>query len=377
MSKRFQPRNILTISDVHLGHPLVSMTHILQNLERFFDGFASANTFPDLKVIFIAGDLWHQVLPLEHNGLTDFFVFWYKFCSWCQRKQVTLRLMKGTPSHDGTQGDIVETYTVTTFPALDFRYVRDLSIEVLDTLKLSVLYVPDECRPSAEQIYEDTIAVFHQHQLQQVDIGIMHGMFHYQLGTIPTNHKVHTEALYQALVRRFISIGHIHIASRFERIFAQGSFDRISHGEEGDKGAYYFVEVEKDTWEPHFLVNRFAKCFKSITILNSTPDPMEKVEQLLLTLPDDSHVRIIAEEGHDILRSVDFFAKKYPLLHFKRKLLKAKDKEAFTAAMPAYVAIVLTKETLTQAILEDIQSRQPLDSRDYHALKDELNHLHS
>ena len=82
--------------------------------------------------------------------------------------------------------------------------------------------------------------------IEQVDLAMMHGNFKYQL-PMPSIH-MHTEEDYLSIVRYYICINHIHTASVYGRILAPGSFDRMAHGEEEDKGyRIYSTENNKDT----------------------------------------------------------------------------------------------------------------------------------
>ncbi len=372
----FTKQGILTLSDIHLGHKGTPADFILRNLERFFNDFRLKDNFQDLKAIIIGGDLWDDVVQLSNNAIPGFMVFWYKLCAWCERKKIILRLLKGTPSHDGNQGNTVESFTEITFPNLDFKYIKELSIEKHKDLGLSILYVPDECRPKAEDVYNGVLSELHTNELSQVDIAIMHGMFKYQLGTIPMGSSVHHEELYLPLVKYFISIGHIHTASHYERIFAQGSFDRLAHNEEGNKGAYYHIEVKPGIWESVFLPNTHAKLYKTITIKSNSAEAIALIDKTALSLPDFSHLRIQAEEGHDVFKGFEVFVKKYPCLTLTRKIIDKKKKQAPKETKVHYTPLVLNRETLTEAIFQEISLKHNLSQSDTKQLHQELENLH-
>ena len=128
-----------------------------------------------------------------------------------------------------------------------------------------MLYVPDKCRPTAEAVARDVQALFDEQGVEQVDIGMMHGMFKYQLGTIPMNNQVHEERFYLDKVKNFISIGHVHTYSTYERIVAQGSFDRLTHGQEEPKGAVLFTRVDGE-WSYRFVENTKAKKYVDLEV---------------------------------------------------------------------------------------------------------------
>jgi hypothetical protein len=371
------PRNILTISDIHLGHKGTPSNFILRNLKAFFNDFRTVDNFDDLKMILIAGDLWHEAITFGAEHIPDIVTFWHHLCGWCQHKGIKLRLMKGTPYHDGNQGKSLESLTLSSFPKLDFKYVDTLSIEKVADMDLSILYVPDECRPSAVDTYRDVQMLLYDEGLEKVDVACMHGMFTYQLGTIPMNHKVHDERLYLDLVRYFITIGHIHTASVYERIFAQGSFDRIAHNEEGDKGAFYFMETEKNSWEPIFLVNKGAKIYKTVEIKKSTQDALGLVDKIACGLPDFSHLRIVAEEGHEILQGLTTLAKKYPALFITRKKVSPKKEAKKSLISKSYTPLSLNRGTLTEAVMGEVHVKHELSPDESKQLFNLLENLHT
>lgn len=370
-------KDILTISDVHLGNRSTDAGFILKNLQTFFNDFRLVDNFQDLGCIFIAGDLWDDTLQLSSDCLPEFFRFWFKFCHWCRKKDITLRVLEGTPRHDRLQGKTIEAYTGIICPELDFRYVKELSIEKHEGLGVSILYVPDECRHTADMTYADTLKILHESGLSQVDICVMHGVFRYQLGNIPLNAKVHNEELWLPLVRKFITIGHIHTSSIYERIFAQGSFDRIAHGEEGEKGAFYFKKMEDGTYLPIFLVNKKAKKYISLTLESEDMDTcLGLIENQVKQLPDYSFLRIIAAKGHPVFQGFETIIKKYPLITFSKKILKEKDKEVSRESTEVtYKPVVLNEKTLIPALLESVFQKHILSHEDQEYLKTLLGRI--
>lgn len=368
-------RDILSISDVHLGNKNTSADFIMENLTKFFNGFSIKNNFDDLKVVFIAGDLWDDALQFSSEYLPGFFNFWYGFTDWCTRKEIVLRVLEGTPKHDRRQGRTLEAYTRVVAPKLNFRYVTDLSIEYIPEIDSQVLYVPDECRRTAEVCYQDTLTLLQEHQLSTVDIAVMHGMFKFQLGSIPMEAKVHDEELYLNLITQFAVIGHIHTRSQYERIFAQGSFDRIAHGEEQPKGAWYFTAGKGKSWTPIFLENKTAKKYVTVEVSGSLEKSLAKIEKQISDLPKGSYVRISAKPGHDVFQAFDELRLNYPWFQFSKKTLK-EETEVSAPETFNYSPISLNRETLTEAIFNEVSLRHtlsPASSKRLYAILEETH----
>ena len=64
-----------------------------------------------------------------------------------------------------------------------------------------------------------------------------------------------------------IFIGHVHKSSQYGRIIAQGSFDRLSHGEEDPKGHMRATRKTDGTHDIVFIENKKAKKYITISCL--------------------------------------------------------------------------------------------------------------
>ena len=93
--------------------------------------------------------------------------------------------------------------------------------------------------------------------LTKVDYAVMHGQFDYQLPKHITGMPRHDSQKYLDIVKHYIFIGHIHTHSVYDRIIAQGSFDRLTHGQEEPKG--YVVSIVDDEEKISSLRNTYAR----------------------------------------------------------------------------------------------------------------------
>lgn len=369
-------RHFLTLSDIHLGHVNTSTEHIVKSLEMFLGLYDDALKFPKLKVVFITGDLWDKSVQLGADFIPGFLYFWYRFCRWAYRHKLKVRLLKGTPRHDGNQGASVEHITKNAFPDLDFKYFSELCIDHEDELDLDILYVPDECRSSAEVVHRDVQELLAEKHLSQVDLAMMHGMFKFQLGSIPLNHKVHNEHDYLSKVKGAIAIGHIHKAAQYERIYAPGSFDRLAHGEEEPKGAYLFEEVEPGHWLPVFLENKHAKIYRSVELVDDLEVCYKLIDEVYRASPSWSNIRLIAPPMHPLLSNVDGVIKRYPEAKITLKIHQSKKEKEIVEVRAEHHALILNKATLNDLILGEIQAVTELDPDDQARLSSLLDKLH-
>ena len=226
----------LTLSDVHLGHKRTSTEEILKNLYIFFKDF-TGEVYSDLDFIFIAGDLFDGLLDYSGNDreIHSIKLWLNSIMRFCHKYSIALRILEGTPSHDWKQSFMAVTiYEIIDLP-FDFKYVNSLYIE--QHSKATILYIPDEWTSSTDTTYKQVKELMNNIHIDSVDIAIMHGAFEYQLRQAPAKVQKHNEHLYESIVKYAINIGHIHTHSVHGKIIAQGSFDRLAHGEEEKKGA--------------------------------------------------------------------------------------------------------------------------------------------
>src|SRR5690606_28572868 len=112
------------------------------------------------------------------------------------------------------------------------------------------------------------------------------------------------------VVKRLISIGHVHDKSRYDRIIAQGSFDRLGHGYESPKG-HYVIESIGDTDTATFVENKDAKIYMTIDCRGLTlEEAMAKIDTYS-HYPVDSYMRIRADSGDAILSALSTIKQKY------------------------------------------------------------------
>lgn len=369
-------RRYVVISDVHLGCRTTPAEFILNNLQVFFGDFRATSQFADVDAIFIAGDLWDDTLELASPVWLRFILWFNEFMRWCARQNIAVRILEGTPRHDRRQSAAVEQLVEALQIDVDFKYIPSLSIEMFERLGLSVLYVPDECRPTAEAIRRDAEALLNEHRLEKVDTAIMHGMFKFQLGTIPMNPKVHEEQWWLEHVRYYLNIGHVHSMRTYERILGQGSFDRLAHGEEAPKGGMLIEEVAPGEWIHFFVENKGAKIYKTVDITGDTEVALKLIDREIRELPQGSYVRIRGHQSHPLFKGFDTLRTKYPLFTFSKKTLEEEDKvtECLEETTVDYVPIVLNRETITEAVFSEVSTRYELapdqEKRLFHLLEE-------
>lgn len=341
------------VSDIHLGHKRNSTAEIVKNLRRAFPDNSETG---QLDIIFLAGDVFDSLLSLPDEDIFEIDAWVCHFLRVAKKWDIKVRVLEGTPGHDWKQSERFVIINEVVGIEADLKYVKDLSIEYIEQYGATVLYVPDEWQPTTEKTLSQVKELLLAKGLTQVDYAIMHGQFEYQLPPHVPGPK-HSSKEYLALVRELIFIGHVHIHTRLERIVAQGSFDRLAHGEEGPKGHVRALVHAPGEHTVTFVENASAKRFVTIDCSGlDTEATIALVDQYARDIPDDSYVRLRGELGQPIFDNMELLIRRYPLYTWSKQVLDPNQdpEEIKVESENLYVPITLTKENLGEILVERV-----------------------
>lgn len=335
--------------DIHLGHPVCPTPHIVKNLRG---AWRESADLEKVDILLYNGDVFDRLLPYSNEFLFEIESWAMHTLRLCKKYGIALRILAGTPRHDNHQSTVFERLNETAEIGADLKYVKTLSIEYIERYGITVLYVPDEINHETHTTLSQVHELLKAKGLNQVDYAFMHGAFDYQLPEIASDHKHDTQA-YLAIVRKAIIISHIHKFSRFERIVAPGSFDRLCHGEEEPKG-HVRLTVRGDDVDVQFVENVNAMKFITVDCTGlEMEDLLEKVDKVAFGLPPASRVRIKAEADHPIFTSMENLIRRHPLVDWdKKKIVSEEDQKVFVIdEEDVYRPIALTKENLGELLM--------------------------
>lgn len=153
--------------DVHLGHHNTLTSHVLKALYKAFPDNAETG---DLDMIIIAGDLYDRLVMHSEVVLIDQIRRWFFwFLSMCKRRDIVVRILEGTPSHDWKQSaNVISENEIATIGA-DVKWVDTLSIEYIERFGINILYVPDEWRVETDDVWKDVVQALTEKGLEKVD----------------------------------------------------------------------------------------------------------------------------------------------------------------------------------------------------------------
>lgn len=313
----------LVLSDIHLGHNINKTEYIIANLQSYFN--TNYKEFSKLDMICLAGDVFDKLLVssgidflLATEWLTELIIF-------CKQHNIVLRILEGTPSHDRAQSKVITSIINKLGIELDYKYIDTLYIEHHDILGINILYIPDEYKHKAEDTYKEVKELLLERKIKQVDIAFIHGQFHYQLPMVKLDSS-HNMEDYLNIVKYYISVGHIHTPSVYERIIAQGSFDRLAHNEEEEKGGVVITISNNGEMSFKFVYNKNAMIFKTYHFENETLEEITSIlDKDIKGMKDKSNIRIISNSEDFISKTIQEIRNRYPTVNIK--IEKAKQKE--------------------------------------------------
>lgn len=299
---------IASISDIHLGHHNTTTMEILANLRR---AFPDNEITGELDLIFIVGDVFDRLLQLPDNNALEIKFWINQFLRMCARRDIVVRVLEGTPSHDWGQSRLFTATNEVGEINADLKYIDRLDIDYIERFGITVLCIPDEWLPETDDIWKEVQRTLKQHGLKQVDFALMHGCFKYQL---PAHVQVprHEEERYLSIVRHYILIGHHHKHSMHERIIAQGSFDRLSHNEEEPKGHVRLTLRATGDDDIVFVENKHAKVYHTIDCRGLDIEAAFNKVKADLDHPEGSFLRIRANREDPIMSAIDVLRGRYP-----------------------------------------------------------------
>lgn len=350
---------ILSMSDLHLGHAHTRAPFMINNLNQVIkDG----PEFAKLDLLIIAGDIFDRMLNLPEDDVAP-IKQWVKGVLYlCDKHNVVLRIIEGTPRHDRRQSQIFQQILDFCGYKVDFRYVDVLEIERHEGLGLDILYIPDEWRHDCKDSEQEFKDLLKKMGLEKVDIAIMHGMFEYQLPEIARKRNegsFFNSENFLKLVRHYIFIGHNHHFSQLDRIVAHGSFDRTGHGYESPKGCVRATLIGDDERYLKFVENKGAKIYKSIEVSGMEEDEVNTLVKQLAHYPEGSHFKFLGDPKDFALRMLRSIRKDLRTMHLDSDV--SKKNAVVDQGLPksgGYIPMQFSRSNITGLILKRMAMKE-------------------
>lgn len=358
--------NYIVFSDVHFGHRRTPTVFIIDNLKTTLEPLLN----DDLDIVFIAGDLYDRLLDnsMPENIHVKLWIHW--LLKRCARFNIKLRVLEGTPSHDRKQSTYIDVVKSISSIELDYQYINALSIEHDDDLGIDILYIPDEWHEDPNETLKQVKTLLKEKGLITVDLVIMHGQFAYQIPNAPASIPKHNEASYLDITKHYIHPGHVHKHSVFERIVAQGSFDRLAHGEEEPKGLIWASISSSGQHHWHFIENKNAFIYRTITVRARTiEDILSYLDKHILRYPAGSYIRIKAIKDHLVFSHFEDIKNRYIVYRLSKHGVEEDTPYLIIDSQAddlTHQCFSISSENIEQLMTESISSKTPLPYTDRH-----------
>lgn len=310
---------IIEFSDIHFGNKRTPTEKTIASLNRLLPSNGFLET---VDAMFIPGDVFDRLLTVPEDNVYLVRQWIARLLRLCEKHDIVLRVLEGTPSHDWKQSRQFFEIKDLIGANVDFHYAETLSIEYVEKLGISILYVPDEWNHDNEITLSQVKALMAEQGYEKVDFTLIHGTFTHQMPE-HINAPKHDPEEYLALTRYNIFVGHIHKHSLNDRIISAGSSDRLTHNEEEPKGIVDVTVYQDTTFECKFIENETAMLYKSYVCTNmEIDDAFIYLDKRLVTLPEGSYVSIIAAKNDPIFVSLETLRRRWPYLHISSKVDK-------------------------------------------------------
>jgi hypothetical protein len=252
----------VTIQDLHFGH---KRSEEMYNELRQFKDFLNNN---EVHILNINGDYFDRKLVGTEPSTFYALTFFSELVEICERKNIKLRVLLGTRSHDLNQVSTMFQHYLSR-PTLDFKYIPTIQEE--EILGLKVLYIPEEYPENGEEYYKP---------FKTNHYNIIHGhgtwdFVSFTSGDYEENSKVgiHSAPVFvyeewkRAIHNGFAIFGHIHKRQQFKNVYYSGSYTAWGYGDRSKKGfTYYEVDTETKKWKFEYKDNIECPRFDTVSV---------------------------------------------------------------------------------------------------------------
>lgn len=352
---------LTTISDIHWGGRTNDTVLILNNGERMLikDGLIAKS-----DILFFAGDEFDRKLEFDHENVGDIELWIAAVLREAKLRGTKVRIVRGTGSHDHDQAERFMTIAQVMEIDVDIKYFNKLDIEYIEDFDCHVLYVPDHWTPTTEETLQQVKDLLKARGLEAVDIAVMHGHMDFQVPKEIKTIPMHDSAEYERLVRHFITIGHVHTHSRQGKIFAQGSFDRLKHGEEEPKGLGY-CEIIDNKMTAWFIENKGACIYKTVDCEGlELDDALKHIKSRVKNLPPGSRVRVVAESKHPLFSNMSELSIMFPLFVWSKKGKEEDDEfvhketgQLLDDGSPEWVPVQIERSNIVDLVMNRLKAK--------------------
>lgn len=255
---------IVFLTDLHLGHNKVPVSHVYKSLtEHFFPALDK-----DTDMVILGGDFTDRLLTFDGTPGQFALRIIDRLIDAAHKHDFLLRIMQGTFLHDRDQLDTfttrAERYREKDVPLPHVKVVKQLSVEYIKEYGMRVLYLPGDL-PYSDMLIRAEDAISAQGG-KVVDVVVHHGYLDHLVpdGVTMDRTNIHSVHDFRRILDGVLLNGHVHTPSIHQNAINGGSFERLKHGEEEPKGFYVVKLYFSGKQSVEFIENKNAAIFKTI-----------------------------------------------------------------------------------------------------------------
>ena len=321
---------MVCLSDLHFGNPRITADQIYCNLRTYL--------YPELEnthLLFICGDLYDQLQTVNSKAHKYVSKFIKDLLIISANTGMQVRILHGTYSHDREQLDVLNTLQ---FKGSRFKVISKIDVEELKDFRfkdniinaiLRVGYLPDNLpNMTSTEVIAQLKTCMNIYSWSKLDLVIGHGSFEHifkDTDRLPT--CLYSISQFQDILNHNpIIMGHIHSPGKYMNCYYCGSFERMTHGEEEDKGFYVFTKDINNGygWESKFIVNKNTTPFitiepKGVDVAEISADYVKQVREKFPDLSKPGHVRVLHEDRDIRSQLHRLTAATFPTLFYSSK----------------------------------------------------------
>lgn len=288
------------ISDIHVGAMDLN-TLYNEYTELFINRIKKDNK---LDFVIVCGDFFDHKFYLNDNSAKMSYKMLKDLIEVCKDKDIPLRFIYGTESHECNQYDIMNVMKIYD----NVKVIKFVSEEEL-LPDLNILYLPEEHVNNIDEYYNKYLSNYNKY-----DYVFGHGVIREVMTDLSVHidnksddkrkrTKVFTTKELDKICKGEVYFGHYHInIETDDKFFSIGSFSRWKYGEEERKG-FYEIEynVDKEKYSHKHIENTLAKDYKTIRIgyNNEVFTNEDKLKESI-----DGFNNMIKREAYDNIRVI-------------------------------------------------------------------------
>lgn len=260
--------NIVVINDLHFG--IKDTERERQELNMFLD-FLKNNP---VDILELNGDYFDHKLSLGESFALIGMEFFNEILTIAKEKNIKIRMIEGTYSHDRFQPKIFENFIPEKDgeKLIDYKFFETIGTE--DLMGLHILYVPEEYPVNHDEYYK-------QYKNDKFDLIFVHGTWDFiNFGGMIENNRndINTSPVFKydewanALEHGLAICGHIHGRHIYKnkqgtKIIYPGAFTAWSFDQISDRGFLYLTfDTDTKQFEYKFINNEKSPKYANLDV---------------------------------------------------------------------------------------------------------------